>query len=238
MSLKIVTVAGCSKLKKLPDKLGCLQSLEELNADGSGIQVAPPSCALLTKLQVLPLAECLQLHSLFNVVFSLWSSPTRCVALNFLSFLSCLKTLMLSDCNLLEDGLPEDLSLLSSLERLDLSKNDFSIVPTCLGGLSQLKHLFLMHCSKLQSVGEGELPLSIEEVWADHCSSLETFSFPLSAFEFNNMGHFTFTFSGCFKLVENERSDTVVGDIVHVIKAAALVRKFMDGHVGFPFPSV
>lgn len=71
---------------------------------------------------------------------------------------------MLSDCNLLEDGLPEDLSLLSSLERLDLSKNDFSSVPTCLGGLSQLKRLFLMHCSKLQSVGEGELPLSIEEV--------------------------------------------------------------------------
>lgn len=69
----------------------------------------------------------------------------------------------------------------------------------------------------------------------DRCSSLETFSFPLSAFEFNNMGHFTFTFSGCFKLVENERSDTVVGDIVQVIKAAALVRKFMDGHVGFPF---
>lgn len=29
MSLKILTVAGCSKLKKLPDELGCLQSLEE-----------------------------------------------------------------------------------------------------------------------------------------------------------------------------------------------------------------
>lgn len=235
MSLRILTVAGCSQLKELPNELGRLRLLEELNADGCGTQVATPLCTLLTNLLVLPLAGCLQLQSLFNVVFPLWSSRTRCLSLHFLSNLSSLKTLTLSDCNLLEDGLPGDLSSLSSLEKLDLSKNDFFTVPTCLGGLSQLKHLFLMHCSKLQSVREGELPLSIEEVCADHCSSLETFSFPLSAFESNNMGHFTFTFSGCFKLVENEPSDTLVGDIIEGIKAAASIRKFFDHDVGFLF---
>ncbi|CBI39354.3 unnamed protein product, partial [Vitis vinifera] len=57
-SLGTLTLCGCSELKELPDDLGSLQCLAELNADGSGIQEVPPSITLLTNLQKLSLAGC------------------------------------------------------------------------------------------------------------------------------------------------------------------------------------
>ncbi|KAL6317022.1 hypothetical protein AAG906_026772 [Vitis piasezkii] len=165
-SLQILTLSGCSKLKNL-------QCLVKLNADGSAILDFPPSIRHLMKLQVLSLAGCkkrnVQLHCLLN--------------------LSSLKTVNLRDCNLSEGALPSDLSSLSSLYCLDLRENNFKTIPASLRRLSQLAELLLSHCKSLQSV--PELPSSIQYVDANHCPSLETFSYPSSACGSWVSDHFT-----------------------------------------------
>ena len=58
-------------------------------------------------------------------------------------------------------SLPSDLGSLSSLERLDLSRNGFITVP---GSLKRL--IVEQHCKSLQSLPEP--PSSIQDLWATH----------------------------------------------------------------------
>ena len=51
MCLKILTLSGCSKLEELPENLGNLKGLEELDLSGSAIRVLPTSIRLLKKSQ-------------------------------------------------------------------------------------------------------------------------------------------------------------------------------------------
>uniref|UniRef100_A0A2N9GNS1 TIR domain-containing protein n=1 Tax=Fagus sylvatica TaxID=28930 RepID=A0A2N9GNS1_FAGSY len=68
------------------------------------------------------------------------------------SGLSSLKSLDLSNCNLSDGALPDDLSCLSSLQSLKLSKNNFTHLPDSFSQLSKLKLLYLDNCSKLRSL--------------------------------------------------------------------------------------
>ncbi|RVW29908.1 Disease resistance-like protein DSC1 [Vitis vinifera] len=174
-SLQTLTLSGCSELKKLPDDMGSLQCLVKLESNGSGIQEVPTSITLLTNLQVLSLTGCKGGESKSrNLALSLRSSPTEGFRLSSLTALYSLKELNLSDCNLLEGALPSDLSSLSWLERLDLSRNSFITVPS-LSRLPQLERLILEHCKSLQSL--PELPSSIIELLANDCTSLENISY-------------------------------------------------------------
>ncbi|KAL6329288.1 hypothetical protein AAG906_015494 [Vitis piasezkii] len=195
------------KLKKLPDDMGSLQCLVKLKANGTGIQEVPTSITLLTKLEVLSLAGCKGGESkLRNLALSLRASPTDGLRLSFWPFLCPLKKLNLSDCNLLEGALPSDLSSLSWLECLDLSRNSFITVPS-LSRLPRLERLILEHCKSIRSL--PELPSSIEELLANDCISLETISNPSSAYTGRKSVHLNFEFFNCFRLVENEQSDNV-----------------------------
>ncbi|XP_034701582.1 disease resistance protein RPV1-like isoform X1 [Vitis riparia] len=206
-SLQTLTLSGCSELKKLPDDMGSLQCLVKLKANGTGIQEVPTSITLLTKLEVLSLAGCKGGESKSrNLALSLRASPTDGLRPSFLPVLCPLKKLNLSDCNLLEGGLPSDLSSLSWLECLDLSRNSFITVPS-LSRLPRLNRLILEHCKSLRSL--PELPSSIEELVANDCTSLETISNPSSAYAWRKSTFFYFEFSNCFRLVENEQRDNV-----------------------------
>jgi Leucine-rich repeat (LRR) protein len=88
--------------------------------------------------------------------------------------LSSLVSLDLSDCNLLDGAIPDDLSCLSSLQSLNLSGNKFTSLPNSICQLSKLIELSLVNCSRLQAL--PKLPLSILYVWAQNCTSLETYS--------------------------------------------------------------
>ncbi|KAL6328688.1 hypothetical protein AAG906_003373 [Vitis piasezkii] len=157
-SLQTLTLSGCSELKKLPDDMGSLQCLVKLKANGTGIQEVPTSITLLTKLEVLSLTGCKGGESKSrNLALCLRASPTKGLRPSFLSVLCPLKKLNLSDCNLLEGALPDDLSFLSWLECLDLSRNSFITVPS-LSRLPRLKRLILEHCKSLRSL--PELPSS------------------------------------------------------------------------------
>ncbi|KAL6329283.1 hypothetical protein AAG906_015487 [Vitis piasezkii] len=204
-SLQTLTLSGCSELKKLPDDMGSLQYLVNLGANRSGIQELPNSITLLTKLEVLSL-----------------SSLTEGLRLSFLTALYSLKALNLSDCNLLEGALPSDLSSLSWLKYLDLSGNSFITVPS-LSPLPRLRQLILENCKSLQSL--PELPSSIEKLLANDCTSLETFSYPSSGL-MRKSRNFSFEFSNCFRLVENEQSDTVKA-ILQGIRVVSSIQKSM-----------
>ncbi|KAK2637354.1 hypothetical protein Ddye_032146 [Dipteronia dyeriana] len=192
-SLKILNLQGCSKLDKLPENLEELEHLEELDVGGTAITQVPSSIARLTNLQKLSFQKC---NSQPWWSSYLLRTNTRCLSLPSLTGLRSLKTLNLSECNLLEGTLPKDLDSLCSLEDLDLSKNKFISLPESIKRLSKLGILFFENCERLRSL--PELPSNIFCVWADGCHSLEYVSlrgctFPSIALHLVN----------CPKLIQN-----------------------------------
>lgn len=180
-SLSTLTLSGCSQLEKLPENLGNLECLVELVADGSAIIQPPSSIVLLRNLKVLSFQGCNGSPSgLWNSWF--WSmlclrriSDSTGFRLPSLSGLCSLKQLNLSDCNIKEGALPNDLGgYLSSLEYLNLKGNDFVTLPTGISKLCNLKALYLGCCKRLQEL--PMLPPNINRINAQNCTSLETLS--------------------------------------------------------------
>ncbi|KAL5843244.1 hypothetical protein ACOSQ4_009202 [Xanthoceras sorbifolium] len=200
-SLKILNLQGCSKLDKLPQNLGELQCLEELDASGTAIKHVPPSIAWLTNLKTLSFRDCRQVPQSWISSFLLprKNPNSMCLVLPSLAGLFSLKILDLSDCNLLEGALPDDLGSLRSLKELKLSNNNFVSLPESINQLSKLKILCLEKCQMLKSI--PELPPKIIFVGAEDCTSLEDVS--------NVLKHSTsrataLHFLNCSKLLEDQ----------------------------------
>ncbi|KAM2353714.1 hypothetical protein ACFX1X_008526 [Malus domestica] len=115
-SLKVLALSGCSKLEKLPDNLGHLESSEDLDIGGTAIREAPPSVELLKNLKLLSFRGCNGLPST-PWISSLWSTlvmrgrqDSTGLLVPCLSSLHSLTELDLSDCNLSEGMLPRILA--------------------------------------------------------------------------------------------------------------------------------
>ena len=185
MSLKILTLSGCSKLDELPENLGNLKGLEELDLSGSAIKVLPTSIKLLENLKKLTLCGCKGLSL---------KSSNECS----LSSLWSLTKLDLSHCNLQE--IPDAFDCLSSLLILNLEGNEFSWLPKSMIQISNLQDLFLRGCSNLRSL--PKLPSNIKYIDATQCTSLETLSSG-SEYDF----HPALQLLNCVKLIENQGYD-------------------------------
>ena len=160
-SLERLILSGCSKLDKMPEDLGNLERLVELDVSQTAIrQVSPPISLLFTSCLLL-FTTCLSPSANIGLVL-----PTS------FSGLCSLTTLDLSYCNLSDGSILKDLISLSSLRSLDLSGNNFERIPENISQLSKLREISLGKCSRLRSL--PKLPLSILYVWADYCASLET----------------------------------------------------------------
>ncbi|KAL0806523.1 hypothetical protein Bca101_099015 [Brassica carinata] len=131
------------------------------------------------------------------------NAPFSCISF---SRFPCLKELILINLNI--QIIPEDIGLLHSLEKLDLSGNDFVNLPTSMKNLSKLKHARLSNCVRLEALPElAELqslnlsgcsslksllepPQSVQEVTTyslleleiDNCTEVKSFSHQLSHF--------------------------------------------------------
>nr|XP_048327077.1 disease resistance protein RUN1-like [Ziziphus jujuba var. spinosa] len=171
-SLKVLNLEGCVSLTNLPEDLGYLSSLEELNLRGISVEDSdlPSSIALLENLETLSCSGGRQWNKMMNIIVGKGLSSS--------AGLFSLKELELISCGLGNGAFPENLGCLVSLERLDLSKNDFSCLPISLNKLSKLGDLKLNGCSNLKSVGP-ELPPFLEGLSAKYCSSLDTLHCPL-----------------------------------------------------------
>ncbi|PRQ22129.1 putative leucine-rich repeat domain, L domain-containing protein [Rosa chinensis] len=160
-SLQYLNVSGCSKLDKLPDELGHVACLEKLDVSGTGIREVPSSIGLLKNLKELSLAGCkARSPKSWNTMFDHFqllrkrSHIPSGFSLPCLSGLHSLTELDLSDCNLSEDAMPCDFGCLSSLKKLNLSRNQFVRLPESVGQLSRLQWLYLNWCCKLQTLPE------------------------------------------------------------------------------------
>ncbi|CAF2061434.1 probable disease resistance protein At4g19520 [Brassica napus] len=94
-------------------------------------------------------------------------APFKCVSF---SDFSCLAELKLINLNI--DKLQDDIDLLHSLEKLDLSGNDFTHLPTTLGSLELLKILVLCNCSKLEEL--PSLPRQLQKLKLSGCTNLQS----------------------------------------------------------------
>ncbi|XP_030935129.1 TMV resistance protein N-like isoform X2 [Quercus lobata] len=175
MSLKILTLSGCSKLNELPENLGNIKSLEELDVSETAITELPSSLVLLKNLKVLSLRGCEGLTSISSnklISFPLMRKrrvdPTGMLGRS-LSNLWSLTNLNLSYCNL--QAIPDGLGCLSSLTCLDLRGNYFVYLPESTTQLSNMETLRLCGCKHLRSL--PELPLNIGFLGAGGCTSLE-----------------------------------------------------------------
>ncbi|XP_050254075.1 disease resistance protein RUN1-like isoform X5 [Quercus robur] len=180
MSLKILTLSGCSKINELPENLGNIKSLEELDVSETAITEVPSSFVLLKNLKVLSLRRCEGLSSIS-------SNKLICCPLlrkrrvdpegmlgHSLSNLWSLTELNLSLCNL--QAIPDGLGCLSSLTHLDLRGNNFVCLPESTTRLSNMETLYLSGCTHLRSL--PELPLNIDVIDGNGCTSLEILPIP------------------------------------------------------------
>ncbi|XP_024189900.1 TMV resistance protein N [Rosa chinensis] len=173
-SLKTINLSGCSNLDEIPLTLGGVESLEELDVSGTAIRQMPSSIVYLKNLKVLSCSGCTGMLS-SSLVFG-WF-PALCPAMGLLSPFSllglCFLTeLDLSYCNLFDGAIPNDLDCLSSLKYLYLRGNNFTSLPQSISRLSNLWDLCLRDCSKLQSL--PKLPITVEYIWTDGCTSLRS----------------------------------------------------------------
>ncbi|XP_040998910.1 disease resistance protein RUN1-like [Juglans microcarpa x Juglans regia] len=189
-SLKTVILSGCSNLIKFPAVGENMKRLSELYLDKTATKEVPLSIQNLTGLTLLNLSGCKQDHP-----SELWHS------LFCLSALTSLVTLDLSDCNLSDGAIPGDLSGLSSLESLNLSRNNFTRLPDSISQLSKLKFLYLDNCSKLKLL--PNFPSGTQLVMARECSSLENCSNQVTVWTSYETG---FTIINCLGYVDDEKS--------------------------------
>ncbi|KAG6671640.1 hypothetical protein I3842_16G013700 [Carya illinoinensis] len=186
-SLKTVILSGCSSLIKIPEIGENMKRLLELYLDKTAIEEVPLSIQNLSGLTLLNLSGCKDRQC------ESWQS------FQYLSAVTSLVALDLSDCNLSDGAIPGDLSGFSSLESLNLSINNFTALPKSICKLSKLKFLYLDNCRKLRSL--PSLPVSTQIVMARGCNSLESYSNQIVVWTSSETG---FTMINCLSLADNE----------------------------------
>ena len=160
-SLEYVNLFGCSKLCKLLENLGMVESVDEPDVNGTTTRLMPYSNPLFQTLKNLVLGG-FKARIPYPISLSLTSLLGLC----------SLTKLDLSYCNL--KSIPNDICCLFSLEDLNLSGNNFGCLPDSIAQLSFLGYLSVENCTSLQSL--PKIPLNIGEIRGYGCTSLETIS--------------------------------------------------------------
>ncbi|KAK6775013.1 hypothetical protein RDI58_026014 [Solanum bulbocastanum] len=135
-------VSNCSKLESLPEEIGDLENLEELDASYTLISRPPSSIVRLNKLKSLQFQKRKSEDRVY-FVFPLVNDG-----------LLSLESLDLRYCNIMDGGLPEDIGSLSSLKELKLCENNFEHLPRSIVQLGALEYLDLSHCERLTQLPE------------------------------------------------------------------------------------
>ncbi|XP_057987886.1 disease resistance protein RPV1-like isoform X2 [Hevea brasiliensis] len=186
----LLNLRDCKNLRKLPRKLASLKSLEELVLSGCLELDELPKVLAEMNLKVLVVDgnSINQLNSTsddasklnflsatsWDSTFHSWLSPRKgpkSMKFSFTFLPRTLVTLSLANCNLLDDHIPKDLSMLPSLQHLNLGGNPIHALPESISSLTSLRSLLLDHCERLQYL--PELPPTLKELDVNHCRSLE-----------------------------------------------------------------
>lgn len=183
VGLEYLSLVGCRMIRKLPNSIGNLRLLLELDLDDTGITELPDSIGDLKMLKKMSLAmtrlkELLNsiggLESLLELVLDqthILELPTSIGNLKRLErlhlswseirepsgaiwMLENLKELDARGCQNLEGEIPSEIGELSFLRMLDLSWTIVRRLPTAMKQLSHLQELFLQGCDELEWLPE------------------------------------------------------------------------------------
>ncbi|KAM3327907.1 hypothetical protein P3S68_033369 [Capsicum galapagoense] len=146
-------VSFCSKFESLPEEIGDLENLEELDARWTLISRPPSSIVRLNKLKFLSFGKNISAERV------LFAFPRVNEGLRSLEILN------LSYCSLIDGELLDDIGCLSSLKKLDLSGNNFEHLPRRIAQLGALRCLDLSHCKRLTQL--PEFPVQLNTIEAD-----------------------------------------------------------------------
>ncbi|XP_016650521.1 PREDICTED: TMV resistance protein N-like [Prunus mume] len=185
--LKFLSFSECESIKSLPREMGCL---EELNLRRSAMR--EPLVAM-KNLKILSLKGSVASRDGIgwgiDRIFGIRKNPDPerwGLVLSSLNRLGSLTDLDLSDCNIGEGAIPDDIGCLSSLKALDLSGNNF--------GCKRLEQLPDLPPNRFSSL----------HVNVDDCTSLKRLSDPSKLSKGANVYDFRFSCLNCFRLVEEE----------------------------------
>ncbi|XP_009082952.1 PREDICTED: leucine-rich repeat-containing protein 40, partial [Acanthisitta chloris] len=138
---------ACNQLRDLPEDLSAMKSLRQLDCTKNYLETVPPKLATMASLEQLYLRKN-KLRSLpefpsCKLLKELHAGENQIEILNAenLKHLNSLSVLELRDNKI--KSVPEEITVLQKLERLDLANNDISRLPYTLGNLPQLKFLAL-----------------------------------------------------------------------------------------------
>ncbi|KAJ4960389.1 hypothetical protein NE237_020299 [Protea cynaroides] len=200
-SLTRLSLRDCNLSGMLPNDLGSLSSLQELDLAFNNFCNLPASISHLPQLQSLWLQNCTKLGSLPELPSSLrYLEANGCTSMENLS----------------------NLASASSLQRLDLSQNNICSLPADISGLSQLQILTLRNCPRLQSL--PMLPSNIMALDAEGCIVMERLASLANLKKLKSL-----FLNSCSKLIEVkglERLETT--PTVHMQMCNGLASTFKD----------
>ncbi|XP_039683142.1 disease resistance protein RPV1 isoform X2 [Medicago truncatula] len=177
--LERLSAFGCSKLERFPP-LG-LASLKELNlCCCDSLKSFPKLLCEMTNIDCIwlnytPIGELLSSFQNLSELDEL--SVRECGMLNdkmYSIMFSNVTELSLKDCNLSDEYLQIVLKWCVNVEELELSNNNFKILPECLSECHHLKHLDLSYCTSLEEI--RGIPPNLKELSAEGCKSLSSSS--------------------------------------------------------------
>ncbi|NWS56726.1 LRC40 protein, partial [Chunga burmeisteri] len=138
---------ACNQLRNLPADISAMKSLRQLDCSKNYLETVPSKLATMASLEQLYLRKN-KLRSLpefpsCKLLKELHAGENQIEILNAenLKHLNSLSVLELRDNKI--KSVPDEITLLQKLERLDLANNDISRLPYTLGNLPQLKFLAL-----------------------------------------------------------------------------------------------
>jgi len=157
-SLKELELSECRSLMSFPKLLHKMTNIKEIWFDDTSIGPLPSSFQNLSDFRSLTLWGCGMLR------FPKHNDKMYCIVFSNLTELS------LQNCNLSDECLPIFLKWCVNLEQLDLSKNNFKILPECLSGCRLIWNLNLYSCKSLEEI--RGIPPNLNYLSAMKCESL------------------------------------------------------------------
>nr|XP_034918658.1 disease resistance protein RUN1-like [Populus alba] len=169
--LETLNISRCSQLEKLPERMDDMESLTELLADGIENEQFLSSIGQLKHVRTLSLCGDTSTPPSSSLISAGVLNWKRWPLTSFIEWI-LVKCLELPHGGLSDRAAKcVDLSGLSTLEFLDLTRNKLCSVPSRIGFLPKLEILAVSDCDNLVSI--PDLPSSLYSLDASHCKSLE-----------------------------------------------------------------
>ncbi|CAJ1946984.1 unnamed protein product [Sphenostylis stenocarpa] len=188
-SLERLNLSRCYSLESFPEILGKMENIRELQLEYTAITELPSSFQNLTRLQELQLSNCgvVQLPSSIVIMPELtdligwkwkgwrWLKQEEDEEKEESSIVSSnVESLWASECNLCDDFFSIGFMRFAHVKDIDLSKNNFTILPECIKEFQFLRKLKVNDCDLLKEI--RGIPPNMKHFLATNCKSLTSSS--------------------------------------------------------------